>query len=414
MSSRVPLDEVVSVIGCGYVGYPLALLAAAAGYRVVAVDIDGSKVDALNAGAPLLDEDGVSDLTHEALSTGGLEGSERAVPADVFVLAVPTPTDASGAPDLRHVRDAASSIAEVLKPGSTVIVESTVPPGTTRAVVLPLLERGGLKAGADFGLAHCPERVLPGRVIDELVHGERLIGGLDDTSTAAARKFYRSFSKGELLETDLETAEFVKLIENTYRDVNIALANQIAEIARGVGIDPHEATKLANGHPRVDYLSPGIGVGGHCIPVDPWFLIDQSPHSELLRTAREINDRQPGRIAREIEDHVPRPGARVLLLGQAYKANTGDARNAPALRIGELLAERGLSVTFHDPATGVGGRLIDDVESSDVVVLLVPHASVMDQLHDPSDELAEMLAGRVLLDATTGSVEPFQRRDTDS
>ena len=301
-------------------------------------------VDAIRSGTAGDDEPGLTGLAHEPSVQARLEAAVEPDKADVFVIAVPTPLDDSGhAADLAMVEAATNSIVPFLRPGNLVIVESTVPPGTCRTVVAPLLAESGLVPGVDVRLAACPERVLPGATLAELVSNDRLIGGIDEDSTEAARRFYGSFVTGELVATDDVTAELCKLVENAYRDVNIALANQVAAVAESFGVDPHEAVALANRHPRVDLLEPGIGVGGHCIPLDPWFLHNGDPaETVLIDAARSINDAQPNRVAarirRELAD-LADPS--VLLVGAAYKPDVADTRESPALRIRDLLRGEG-------------------------------------------------------------------------
>jgi UDP-N-acetyl-D-mannosaminuronic acid dehydrogenase len=296
-------------------------------------------------------ERGVAELLERALAEGRLAASERPVAADAFIIAVPTPVDERDgrSPDLRHVEEAARAVAAVVRPGNLVVLESTVPPGTTDRLLVPELERSGLKAGRDLLVAHVPERVLPGNLIAELTENARVIGGVDERSAEAAREVYARFVTGALIVTDARTAEMVKLMENTYRDVNVALANEFAALAEELGVDVWRALDIANQHPRVNIHRPGPGVGGHCVPVDPWFLATATSHeAPLIRAARAVNDAMPERIAsalREALAGVERPV--VALLGLAYKGNTDDTRNSPALALARLLD--GWTVRACDP-----------------------------------------------------------------
>jgi UDP-N-acetyl-D-mannosaminuronic acid dehydrogenase len=274
-------------------------------------------------------------------------------------------------------------------------------------VVVAQLEHSGLRIGTDVLVAHCPERVLPGNILDELVNGDRIVGGLNRESTQSAVEFYRTFVKGTLVETDLGTAEFCKLMENTYRDVNIALANQIAELAGRHGIDAHEAVRIANYHPRVDYLSPGIGVGGHCIPVDPWFLLTDDDAVGVIQAARAVNDRQPSRVADEISAAVGDiESPKLLLIGAAYKPNVEDSRNSPALEVRDELERRGVLVEVYDPLVEEFSHdLLGLATGADAAVILVPHQLVIDELATRSEDLARVMRRPILLDATGGMVQ---------
>jgi UDP-N-acetyl-D-mannosaminuronic acid dehydrogenase len=279
-----------------------------------------------------------------------------------------------------------------------VILESTVPPGTTRDVLAPLLAASGLVPGRDFHLAHCPERVLPGRILLELVSNDRLAGGLTPACARRAAELYASFVQGQVLQTDATTAEMVKVMENTYRDVNIALANEFALIAEKVGVDTWEAIRLANRHPRVGILTPGPGVGGHCIAVDPWFLVQAAPDvTRLIRVAREVNDDMPHRVLEHLS-RMARPPAPVALLGMTYKANVDDVRESPAVEVAQLAVARGYDVRLCDPhATSSAGalpaRLLpleDAVRGAEAVVLLVDHV----EFRGMAPEIVGPLLGR--------------------
>src|SRR5207244_621844 len=285
------------VLGLGYVGLPTASMLATRGFHVYGLDVDEGVVRELAGGRTHISEPDLDTLVQAAVQSGNLRCGTEPAPADVFVIAVPTPVREDRTADLDAVAAAARSVASVLKRGDLVILESTVPPGTTTGLLRHVLERSGLRAGTDFLLAHCPERVLPGNLLVELIANDRIIGGLDAASAKAAADVYRTFATGELIETDATTAELVKLMENTHRDVNIALANEFALIAERVGVDVWNAIKLAGRHPRVRFLRPGPGVGGHCIAVDPWFVVQAAPElARLIATAREVNDGMPAHV----------------------------------------------------------------------------------------------------------------------
>ena len=304
----------IVVMGTGYVGLPLAIMLARNGYQVIGVDIEENVVNAINEGILHLAEEDVSRMLKEPRVRENLQAQKNPCEADVFIISVPTPLDEKKrVADLSQVVDAVESILPYLRSGNLVIVESTVPMLTCRNILAPLIEKTGLKAGKDIFLCHCPERILPGEVFEEIVHNDRVIGGLDEKAAEMTREIYASFVKGNLYLTDDITAELVKLMENTCRDVNIALANEFAAVAEGLGVNVVQAIELTNKHPRVDILKPSIGTGGHCIPVDPWFIKQIDPvNSRLIHTARLINDEVPHKIAGSVGPgaHIPIPKAR--------------------------------------------------------------------------------------------------------
>lgn len=362
-------------------GLPVATLLASHGHTVVGVDINREKVERLARGELTFEEPGLEVLFHQAMTNGTIRFSARIQPADAFIIAVPTPlAEGTKRSELRYVVLAAGSVASVLKPGDLVILESTVPPMTTEKVILPILETAGLQAGRDFLLAHCPERATPGRTVHELIHNDRVIGAIDDASAGETKRIYSAFVRGAMHVTDPTTAEMVKLMENTSRDISIAVANEFAKIAEDVGVNVWEAIELANRHPRVNILRPGPGVGGHCIAVDPWFLTEHGVQAHIIKTAREINDSMPlhviahaSRLLKGVRDPV------LGVLGYAYKGNVGDARETPAARVIALAQERGWAVRLHDPlvrdADGVPiERTVEECAAGcDCLVLLTDH-----------------------------------------
>lgn len=337
----------LAVIGLGYIGLPTAAVAARAGLRVTGVDIEPTVVTAVNRGEAHIRETDLDTLLLEMVSEGKLLAAGAPVPADVFLIAVPTPLREGNRPDISFVMDAARSIAPVLERGNTVILESTSPVGTTDAVrdllaelrpdlALPYADSNS----HDVHVAYCPERVLPGRTLAELVNNDRAIGGITEACAQAAQGFYEEFVQGECTRTTARVAEMVKLAENSFRDVNIAFANELSLLAEGLGVDIWEVIRLANRHPRVDILQPGPGVGGHCIAVDPWFLVASDPdNSALVRTAREVNDGKTQHVIRRarklVSDH---PGVRVTCFGLAFKPEIDDFRESPALAVAAALA----------------------------------------------------------------------------
>ncbi len=379
------LDRSVCVIGTGYVGLPAALLLARTGRSVVGVDIDENVVRAVNNGVLHVDEVELQQIMDEPEVRRNLRAQTTPGPADVFLVAVPTPLDpVKKIADLQFVREAMESLVPHLRPGNLVILESTVPPLTCRRVVTPILEQSGLTVGEDVFLAHCPERILPGDVFEEIVHNDRIIGAADLRSRELASAVYADFVQGSLLHTDDVTAELCKLMENTYRDVNVALANEFAALADDLGIDALESIALANKHPRVDILRPGIGVGGHCIPIDPWFIKEVSPaNARLIFTSRLVNDEIPHRVAAKIRRTVRGvQGSRIVAVGATYKPDTADLRESPAIEVVDLLREDGYQVDHIDPLVPAMqyDSLAAACRGADLLVVLVEHAAVRVEL----------------------------------
>jgi UDP-N-acetyl-D-mannosaminuronic acid dehydrogenase len=386
----------VCVIGLGYIGLPTAAVIARSGCRVTGVDVSQSVVDTINRGEIHIEEVDLDGLVRGVVQRGLLRASTQIAPAEVFVIAVPTPFDKDGnhTPDLSYVIAAATSIAAVLKKGDCVILESTSPVGTTDALrdrladLRPDLAMPGLGRGTpDVAIAYCPERVLPGRILEELTHNDRSIGGITPRCARKALAFYKLFVRGTCITTDAKSAEMTKLVENAYRDVNIAFANELSMIADCMGLDVWEVIRLANRHPRVDILQPGPGVGGHCIAVDPWFIVHGAPEdARVIRTAREVNDAKMRHVlARatalvEANPHVP-----VACLGLAFKANIDDFRESPARFVAASLARRfGERIRIVEPYAGelppefdrTGATLVDidtALETCGVLVVLVDH-----------------------------------------
>ncbi len=325
----------VCVVGLGYIGLPTASLLASRGFHVIGVDVSQSVVDTINAGRIHIVEPDLEGLVHSAVLGGRLFARTTPQAADVFVIAVPTPIRADKRPDLSMVEAAARAIAPVVRPGNLVILESTSPVGTTDEIVARVLGESGLAPGVAVFVAYCPERVLPGRILTELVENDRVVGGIDAASTERAVEFYQSFVRGEVVGTDSRTAEMVKLTENSFRDVNIAFANELSLLAAREGVSVWELIRLANRHPRVNILNPGPGVGGHCIAVDPWFLVDRAPETaRLIRTAREVNDAKPKWVVQRVEQCASRLRDPVIAcLGLAFKADVDDLRESPAVEI---------------------------------------------------------------------------------
>ena len=399
------MDKIV-VVGTGYVGLPAALMWARAGVDVLGVDIDARVLKALNQHTLPSEEAELEGLFAEPEVQANLSASGVPTEADVFVIAVPTPVDPlRKVADLRAVESAVASITPYLRPGNLVIVESTIPPRTCRDVVKPIIEQAtGLRVPEDVMLAHCPERIMPGDIYREIVENERIVGGLDDASTKRAVEVYRLFVKGALHETDDVSAELAKLMENASRDINIAMANEFAAICESLGAEADTVIALANRHPRVNILRPGIGVGGHCIPVDPWFLKEMAPYdSRLITTARAINDEKPSRVVGEIRTQlrgVAHP--KVVLLGASYKRNTRDTRESPAMAIAAQLRSEGYDTVHLDPLIpGMDYEsLAQALAGAHLVAVLVAHEVIVEQLRDWDSVSAQMARPEILwLDA---------------
>lgn len=335
-----PLDKKICVVGLGYIGLPTAAVLASRGYAVHGVELKQSVVDVINSGKAHVVEPDLDILVQAAVQTGKLKAHTAPTEADVFIICVPTPCTADHAPDLSHVFSATKAICPYLKAGNLVVLESTVSPGTTEEMAGIVQKQTGLRPPQVF-LAHAPERVLPGKILREVVENDRIVGGVDEASTEACAKFYHTFVTGELLLTHCRVAETAKLVENSYRDVNIAFANELSLLADELRLDVWELIALANRHPRVNILSPGCGVGGHCIAVDPWFLVHRAPGiTKLIRTAREVNDHKPHYIVNRILRNAERfKHPKIACLGLAYKPDIDDLRESPAVEIVQMLMQ---------------------------------------------------------------------------
>ena len=397
------------VLGLGYIGLPTASTFATHGLKVVGVDTNPEIVNNLSNGKIHIYEPGLCDLVQNALEISNLLIRSHPEVSDAFIIAVPTPFKEGKKADLDFVISAAESIVPYLKKGNLVILESTSPPRTTVDIVAPILEKSGLKAGRDFFLAYSPERVLPGQILKELVENARIIGGVDQPSSEAGRELYEIFVKGEIILTDATTAEMVKLMENTYRDINIAAANEFARLADRFQVDIWEAISLANRHPRVKVLNPGPGVGGHCISVDPWFFVEAAPeNANLIRTAREVNDSQPAYVVDFIQRKIGDLSNKcITALGLAYKADVDDLRESPAIEVVRLLKSAGAQVSVFEPykpSFSIEGihtslDLMESLKQSEVLLLLVSHQQFRSLI---PDEVAKITSARIAIDTVHG------------
>jgi UDP-N-acetylglucosamine 2-epimerase (non-hydrolysing) len=357
----------------GYMGLPIASLLAQAGYNVTGVDLNKEKVNAINRAECPFDEVGLPELITKVVSQGYLTAATDIPSSDTYLVAVPTPHKDNRC-DRSYVFSATDAIAKVAKDGQTVIVESTISPQTSMAVA---------KRFADVGLAvdvvHCPERAIPGATLDELVNNDRIIGASSVVAQQKVKAIYESFVNGEVFLTDLTTAECIKLVENTSRDVGIAFANELSQVCEELEVDVYEVIRLANRHPRVNVLTPGPGVGGHCIPIDPWFLVENTEAGEFVRMARTINDKRPIEIANKVISKAKSGGSqKVGILGVAYKPNVDDCRETPAEPLVHALQQAELDVKYHDPFVPHWSidriHTIDELRSwADIVVLVTGH-----------------------------------------
>lgn len=386
----------VSVVGLGYIGLPTAAIVARAGCRVRGVDVSQSVVNTVNRGEIHIEEVDLDGLVRGVVQRGLLSASQQVAPADIFVITVPTPfeRDDDHTPDTSYVMAAATEVAGVLKPGDCLILESTSPVGTTEAMrdliagLRPDLKLPGLTEDTpDIAIAYCPERVLPGRVLVELTHNDRSIGGITPRCARKALSFYKLFVRGTCVTTEARSAEMSKLVENAYRDVNIAFANELSIISDQMGLDVWEVIRLANRHPRVNILQPGPGVGGHCIAVDPWFIVHGAPdHAPLIRAGRQVNDAKMHHVVARAEALIAQnPGVSVACLGLAFKANIDDFRESPARFVASRLARTfGDRINIVEPyATALpiefedtGAHLVDldhALENCGILIALVDH-----------------------------------------
>jgi nucleotide sugar dehydrogenase len=413
----------ICVHGLGYIGLATASLFANNGHDVVGYDVDENGRERLERGEPDVSEASLESYTRQALE-GSLTVSAEPVPAEYHIVCVPTPRDRdSGGADLSYVVEATETISSLLRPDDVVVLESTVPPGTTETVVAPKLAQSGLEPGRDIGLGYVPETMLPGNAVVELETNDRIVGGFDRASAATVEPLYDDVPTGTLRTApDATTAEFVKLVQNAYRDVNIAFANSLALLAADHDVPVREAIEMANTHPRVDILNPGPGVGGHCLPIDPHFLGDGSDETELIDTARAVNDSMPDHVVDLLRDALGElEGKTIAVLGIAYKGNVSDTRNSPGLAIGQRLgaevahpvslADGGrpdIKVRFADP------KVTDaDVELHSVVDALAgADAAVLAAAHDEFASLDPRVVGNLLQRRVV--VDPLDLLDGES
>lgn len=409
----------ICVLGLGYIGLPTASTLATHGLKVVGVDTNPHVIETLQKRNIHIHEPGLRAAVELALDSGNLVVSARPEEADAFLIAVPTPfyEDNQGEydgrkyrlADMRAVTAATEAILPCLRRGNLVVLESTSPPRTTVDLVKPILERSGLKAGIDFDLCYSPERVLPGQILRELIENARVVGGITPESAKAGHELYATFVKGEIIETDATTAEMVKLMENTTRDVNIAIANEFSRLAEKFGVDVWEAISLANRHPRINILNPGPGVGGHCISVDPWFFVETAPElTPLIYQARQVNDEQPHFVVGKVKQVLgPLKGKKIAALGLAYKPNVDDLRESPAEAVVHLLQKEGATVKVWEPFKpsaniqniDMATSLDTSIQDAELILLLVKHTEF---INIQPEKLASKTRARLLIDCVNG------------
>ncbi len=401
----------VCVLGLGYIGLPTASILASKGYDVIGVDVQRNIVETINRGDIHIEEPGLDLLVKSAVNSGKLKATVEPEAADVFFISVPTPLTEDNAPDLTYVEAASRAITPFLKPGNLVILESTSPPGTTDDIVAPIVAESGLTLGEELFVAHAPERVLPGHILREAVENDRIVGGIDPQSTQAAANFYATFVGGTIFSTDARTAELSKLTENAFRDVNIAFANELSLLCNKLQVNVWELIELANRHPRVSILRPGPGVGGHCIAVDPWFVVHAAPElTPLMATARNVNDGKPNYVVEKVRQRSARLRDPVIAcLGVTYKADVDDLRESPALEIAHEIQRQELGEVlvcepFVRELDGLTNVSINEaIHRADIIVAMVPHRQFkrIDQ---------ELLKEKILIDTCGLFMTPLDHR----
>lgn len=389
----------INVIGLGYIGLPTALMFAAHGVEVVGTDYNKELVETLQAGKTTFEEDGIDELFAKALSEK-IQFSTEYISTDMYIVAVPTPYDKfSKKIDPTYVIKAVESVMEICPIGATVVIESTIAPGTIDKFVRPVIEAKGFKIGVDINLVHAPERIIPGNMIFELEHNSRTVGADDEVVGEKVKELYKSFCLGDIVVTDIRTAEMTKVVENTYRDINIAFANELAKICRSDDMDVYEIIRIASMHPRVNILQPGPGVGGHCISVDPWFLVGDYPGlANIILAARNINDSMPEFVLERIHDIMREKGmtdlTRVGLYGLTYKENVDDTRESPSLQLLESMEKHlAPALKTYDPYVKKAvvknqyhnlDAFLNDV---DLVVIMVSHDEIKENMHKLADKI---------------------------
>jgi len=393
----------ICVLGLGYIGLPTASLFATHGHTVLGVDVSERIVETINKSEIHIEEPGLFTLAQAAVKSGNLKAALKPEISDVYIICVPTPLTQEKAADLSYVEMAVNSIIPLLKKDDLIILESTSPPGTCRDMISPMIEASGFEIGTDIHLAHCPERVLPGKILRELVQNARIIGGMTPKCAEITKALYSELVEGQIYLTDCTTAEMAKIMENTYRDVNIALANELGHLCEKLGISAWDVIELANKHPRVNMHLPGPGVGGHCISVDPWFLVDKfQDEAKIINLARTINDGQPARVVEKVMEILSDRGItdpKVALFGVSYKGNVDDTRESPALEIiKELNGKVGLRIYDPHVKGGIGYEMCsleEAISGADLLLIVTDHA---DFRFLATVELGKRMRNKILFD----------------
>lgn len=398
------MNKKICVVGLGYIGLPTAAMLANCGYDVVGVDTNKEVLDNLNKGKIIIEEPYLDELVKKVVSNKKLIGINTPCEADVFIIAVPTPINENKKADMRYVINATNSIVSYVKKGDIVILESTSPVGTTTEIIKPILEKIDLEIGKDIYVGYCPERVIPGKILKELVENHRVVGGINEESAIKIAKIYKSFVKGHIYTTDTKTAEMTKLVENTFRDVNIALSNELLKICDNININVWDVIEYSNKHPRVNLLNPGPGVGGHCLAVDPWFLVESSPNlSNIIKLSRITNDSMPSYMFYSIEKLInskkESKNKKITILGITYKPNVDDIRESPIIELIKILKENNYEISIYDPYVknypGIENNLMKSVQGSELLVIGVNHDIFKDINYE---KVLKEMQGNLILD----------------
>lgn len=396
-------DTKICVVGLGYIGLPTSAMFATHGCKVMGVDINEEVVNALNKGEIIIEEPYLDIMVQAAVRSGHLKADTTPCESDVFIIAVPTPITENKKSDMSYVTSAAEKIVPYLKKGNIIVLESTSPIGTVEQLLVPILEKSGLKVGKELYVGHSPERVLPGKILWELVNNNRIVGGVNRKSAEKIRDLYKIFVNGEIYLTTATTAEMCKTMENTYRDVNIALANELAKICEKSGINVWEVIELCNKHPRVNLHQPGPGVGGHCLAIDPWFIIEKHPDlAKIIRLSRETNDSMPHHVLNRIDEILKgiKGTKRITILGITYKPDIDDLRESPIVKLIDLMEEKGdYDIRVYDPHVKSYKYKVNNIlkasTDSDLIILAVDH-SVFRTL--PLDDMANVMRNKNFFD----------------
>ena len=395
------MKKKICIVGLGYIGLPTATMFSCYGHKVIGVDVNEKVVNNINKGKIIIEEPNLEEIVEDVVKKGNLIASISPKESDVFIISVPTPIKDDKTSDMSYVISATKSIVKYLKEGNIVVLESTSPVGTTEEVVKPIIEESGLKVGRDIMLGYCPERVIPGKIIYELKSNDRVIGGIDKKSAEEIRKIYKTIVDGNIYLTDCKTAELCKLMENTYRDVNIALSNELLLICDKLNINVWEVIEYSNKHPRVNLHTPGPGVGGHCLAVDPWFIIEKEPElSNIIKSSRLLNDSMPEYVYNKIDKILQKDKSKkITILGITYKANTDDMRESPIIKLIDKLLKNNYNVKVFDPYIKDFQincqSILEACKDSDLLILGVNHDYFKNL---PLDEIKTTMKGNLILD----------------